>query len=49
MLKILRQSYQRSRAQGGYDFRSILCGNPCLTCFAANMLINCCCGRAFWC
>ncbi len=49
MLESGRQSYQRSRAQGGYDFRSILCGNPCLTCFAANMLINCCCGRAFWC
>ena len=44
-----RQNYQQSRARGGYDFRTILCGNPCLTCFAANMLINCCCGRAFWC
>ncbi len=44
-----RQGYRQSRAQSGYDFRSLICGNPCLTCFAANMLINCCCGRAFWC
>ena len=44
-----RQIYHRNRAQGGYDFRSMLCGNPCLTCFAANILLNCCCGRAFWC
>ncbi len=44
-----RQIYQQTRSQGGYDFRSMLCGNPCLTCFAANILLNCCCGRAFWC
>ena len=34
---------------GGYDFQSLICQNPCITCFAVNMLINCCCGRAFWC
>ena len=44
-----RQVYHQNRSQGGYDFRSMLCGNPCLTCFAANILLNCCCGRAFWC
>ena len=44
-----RQAYHQNRSQGGYDFRSMLCGNPCLTCFAANILLNCCCGRAFWC
>ena len=42
-----RQSYRRAQA-GGYDFRSVICGNPCLTCFAANIFLNCClggCGR----
>ena len=49
LLESGRQAYRQNRAQGGYDFRSLICGNPCLTCFAANMLINCCCGHAFWC
>lgn len=42
-----RQAYQRARA-GGYDFRSAICANPCLTCCLANMALNCClggCGR----
>lgn len=42
-----RQAYRRSRGSG-YDFRSAICANPCLTCCAANMLLNCClggCGR----
>ena len=45
MVESGRQTYQRAQAQGGYDFRTMLCGNPFLAC----MLINCCCGRAFWC
>lgn len=52
-LESSRQTYQQTRTNGGYDFRSVLCGNPCLTCFAANILLNCClggCGRfGFWC
>ena len=47
-----RQTYRQTRA-GGYDFRSAICANPCLTCCAANMLLNCClggCGRyGMWC
>ena len=47
-----RQAYRRTQSSG-YDFRSAICSNPCLTCCAANMLLNCClggCGRAgFWC
>ena len=43
-----RQAYRQSQAQGGYDFRSVICGNPCLTCIAANLLINCCCSRFCW-
>ena len=42
-----RQAYRQTQA-GGYDFRSALCANPCLTCCAANILLNCClggCGR----
>ena len=40
-----RQIYQQNRAQSGYNYRSMLCGNPFLFC----ILFNCCCGRAFWC
>jgi len=47
-----RQAYRQARS-GGYDFRSAICANPCLTCCAANMVLNCClggCGRfGFWC
>ena len=43
------RAYRRTRAGSGYDFQSLICQNPCITCFAVNMLINCCCGRAFWC
>ena len=42
-----RQSYRRAQADG-YDFRSAICSNPCLTCFATNIILNCClggCGR----
>jgi len=42
-----RQAYRQTRSSG-YDFRSAICANPCLTCCAANMLLNCClggCGR----
>ena len=43
-----RQAYRQARTTGGYDFRSAICSNPCLTCFVANMFCNCClggCGR----
>ena len=47
-----RQSYRQTQS-GGYDFRSLICANPCLTCCAMNMLLNCClggCGRyGFFC
>ena len=47
-----RQTYRQARSTG-YDFRSAICSNPCLTCCAANMLLNCClggCGRfGMWC
>ena len=47
-----RQAYRQTRSSG-YDFRSAICANPCLTCCAANMLLNCClggCGRfGLWC
>lgn len=42
-----RQTYRRTQSKG-YDFRSAICANPCLTCIAANILCNCClggCGR----
>ena len=40
-----RQAYRQARSSG-YDFRSAICGNPCLSCFVANMFCNCCLG---WC
>lgn len=46
-----RETYHRTRSSG-YDFRSAICSNPCLTCCAANMLLNCCLGGrgfGFWC
>ena len=39
-----RETYRQTRQDGGYDFRSMICGNPCLTCIAANMALNCCMG-----
>ena len=42
-----RQAYRQTRSSG-YDFRSAICSNPCLTCCVANMFCNCClggCGR----
>ena len=52
MIEQGRQAYRQARS-GGYDFRSAICANPCLTCCAANMILNCClggCGRfGFWC
>ena len=42
-----RQAYRQARSSG-YDFRSAICANPCLTCCVANMFLNCClggCGR----
>ena len=42
-----RQTYRQTQSKG-YDFRSAICANPCLTCCAANILLNCClggCGR----
>ena len=46
-----RQAYRRTQSSG-YDFRTAICSNPCLTCCAANMLLNCClggCGRFGYC
>lgn len=47
-----RQTYRQTQSKG-YDFRSAICANPCLTCCAANMILNCClggCGRyGMWC
>lgn len=40
-----RQTYRQARTQSGYDYRSMICGNPFMIC----ILFNCCCGRAFWC
>ncbi len=43
-----RQSYRQTQTGGGYDFKSMICANPCLTCCAVNVLLNCClggCGR----
>ena len=42
-----RHAYRRSRSNG-YDFRSAICSNPCLSCCVLNMFLNCClggCGR----
>ncbi len=43
------QTYRQSQRAGGYDFRSAICSNPCLTCCAMNMLLNCCLGRMGFC
>ena len=47
-----REAYRQARG-GGSPFRSAICANPCLTCIAANILCNCCCGSygryGFWC
>ena len=43
-----RQTYQQSQRTGGYDFRSAICSNPCLTCCAMNMVLNCCLGGRYW-
>jgi len=52
MIEAGKQTYRQTRSSG-YDFKSAICGNPCLTCCAANMLLNCClggCGRfGMWC
>ena len=42
-----RQQYRQARSSG-YDFRSAICANPCLSCCVLNMFLNCClggCGR----
>ena len=47
MIEAGRETYRRAQSKG-YDFRTAICANPCLTCCAANMLLNCClggCGR----
>ena len=38
------ETYRQTRTHNGYDFRSMICANPCLTCFAANIALNCCLG-----
>ena len=42
-----RQQYQQRSSQNGYDARSVICGNPFLTCCAMNMMLNCCLGGRF--
>ncbi len=42
-----QQQYQQRSRQSGYDTRSVLCGNPFLTCCAMNMMLNCCLGGRF--
>lgn len=44
MIESGQQEYRQSQAGGGYGFRSAVCSNPCLTCCAVNMLLNCCLG-----
>ena len=42
-----RQTYRQARSHG-YDFRTAICANPCLSCCVLNMFLNCClggCGR----
>lgn len=39
--------YQNRGAQHGYDFQTMVCGNPCLSCCIANMLCNCLCNGCF--
>ena len=52
MIESGRQAYRQTRSQG-YDFRSAICANPCLSCCVLNMFLNCClggCGRyGMWC
>ena len=43
-----RQEYRQTQ-QNGYDFRSVVCGNPFLTCCTINILLNCCLGGRFCC
>ena len=43
-----RQQYRQHQQSGGYDFRSVLCGNPFLSCCAINIALNCCLGGRFW-
>ncbi len=43
-----RQSYQQTRQEGGYDFKSAICSNPFLTCCACNIVLNCCLGGRFY-
>jgi len=43
-----RQQYRQQRQAGGYDYRSVLCGNPFLSCCAINIALNCCLGGRFW-
>ena len=39
-----QSSEYRSRS-GGYDFKSLLCANPCLTCCLLSSLFRCLCGN----
>jgi hypothetical protein len=41
--------YRQNGTDMGFDIPTILCGNPCLTCCALNVLCNCCCGPTCYC
>lgn len=46
--------YQDAGSAHGFNIPTVICGNPCLTCCAAQMLFNCCCNgclcpRGFYC
>lgn len=41
------EAYRSTRSSGKYDFKSFICGNPCLTCCAANVVLNLCLGGGF--
>ncbi len=49
MIESNRESYQQRTESNGYDFRSVVCGNPFLTCCAFNVVLNCCLGGRFCC
>ncbi len=49
MIESNRESYQQRTESHGYDFRSVVCGNPFLTCCALNVVMNCCLGGRFCC
>lgn len=37
------RSYEQRQSNMGFDLKSFICSNPCLTCCLANTVLNCCC------